>query len=192
MFSPVKRLLIDVFEQCDEIAEETIPGDTKKITALLQKLSLIYYLDVRWQAKLSFWSAFGAAVIGMGFFAYAIVHSMTPSGNEARVGLWAGGLSQFISAINFFLYFKVARQFATFHVCLERTNRFLLANTMCDSLQSPRKDEVRAALADIIACAPMLTLDDDGVPNKQSKPKATHASVDDAATSDDPPSPASG
>jgi hypothetical protein len=157
--SPVKRLLRQVFQDCEKIAVDA-PGSTRRITALLQQLSLIYYLDVRKQALLSFWSALGAAVVGMLFFLYAILHAMSPGGREsAQIGLWAGALTQFIAAVNFLLYFRVARQFATFHVCLERTNRFLLANTMCESLDPPTKDEVRKVLVDIVACAPMLTLD---------------------------------
>ncbi|MGH9421610.1 MAG: hypothetical protein ACRD3J_16660, partial [Thermoanaerobaculia bacterium] len=124
----------------------------------LQQLSLIYYLDVRRQALLSFCSAFGAAVAGMLFFLYAAMST----GKQADTLLWAGGLTQFISAVNFFLYFKVARQFAMFHVCLERENRFLLANAMCESLDHPMKNEARKALIDVMAHAPMLSLDMDG------------------------------
>src|SRR5262249_20371616 len=75
------------------------------------------------------------------------------------VGVVAGGLMQFISGINFYLYFRAGRQFASFHVCLERTNRFLLANTLCEKLADPVRDEVRRELVHIIATAPMLTLD---------------------------------
>ncbi|MEA2165130.1 MAG: hypothetical protein QOK37_3257 [Thermoanaerobaculia bacterium] len=164
---PVKQLLGDVFNECSEIAKHHT-GSTQGIASILQKLSLIYYLDVRKQALLSFLSALGAAIVGMLFFLYAAWHSMSAHAidESARISLWAGGLTQFISAVNFYLYFKVARQFATFHVCLERMNRFLLANTICDSL-SGKKDEVRATLAQIIANAEMLSLD----PSVEPTPK---------------------
>jgi hypothetical protein len=45
---------------------------------------------------------------------------------QASLGVTAGSLIQVISGINFYLYARAARQFAAFHVCLERTNRFIL------------------------------------------------------------------
>jgi len=93
-------------------------------------------------------------------FLYAIMHAMSPTGKEsAQIALWAGALTQFISAVTLFSTFQCLDRFATLHVCLERTNRFLLANTMCDSLGAPARDEVRRLLIDIVACAPMLTVD---------------------------------
>jgi hypothetical protein len=85
--------------------------------------------------------------------------SSRDAGQSVNISLWAGGLTQFISAVSFFLYFKAARQFATFHVCLERMNRYLLANTICDALDADTAKTVRATLVDTIASAPMLTLD---------------------------------
>lgn len=55
-----------------------------------------------------------------------------------------------------YLYLQTARQFAAFHTCLERTNRFLMANAMCEHL-GERQDEMRAELIRTIANAPLLT-----------------------------------
>jgi hypothetical protein len=157
---PVKQLLEQVFSECDKIATQNI-GSTQSTASILQKLSLIYYLDVRMQALLSFGSALGAAVVGMAFFFYAGWLSMSAHGasQSVNISLWAGALTQFISAVSFFLYFKAARQFATFHVCLERMNRYLLANTISDGLDDETKSKVRGALVETIAGAPMLSLD---------------------------------
>jgi hypothetical protein len=78
---------------------------------------------------------------------------------NAWIGVVAGALTQVISAISFYLYGRAARQFATFHICLERTSRYLLANTLCENLGPPLRDKVRHELIGVISNAPMLTLD---------------------------------
>jgi len=124
----------------------------------MQQMSLHYYADVRKQAQQSFRSALAAAVIGALFFLLAAWYGMEKD-EKAWIGIIAGALTQVISAINFYLYGRAARQFATFHICLERTNRYLLANTLCDNLQPPLKDQVRRELIQVVSNAPMLTLD---------------------------------
>jgi hypothetical protein len=125
-------------------------------------MSLNYYQDVRHQAQQSFASALAAAVVGVGFFVYAAWQAMRPGQGDAAaiVPVIAGALVQIISGINFLLYGRAARQFAAFHVCLERTNRFLLANTLCENLNChERRDAMRSELIRVVANAPMLTLD---------------------------------
>jgi hypothetical protein len=124
----------------------------------MQQMSLHYYADVRRQAQQSFVSALVAALIGMLFFLFAASYGMEQD-KTAWIGVIAGALIQVISAINFYLYGKASRQFATFHICLERTNRYLLANTLCENLQMPLRDQVRHELIQVISNAPMLTLD---------------------------------
>jgi hypothetical protein len=159
---PTSTHLRAMLKNCDDIATAQ-PGDTHVIASLLQKMMVTYYSDVRKQAMQSFWSALAAAGIGMLFFFYAIWQTMPTKSqgvsNSSWIGIAAGTLTQFISGVNFYLYFKAARQFASFHICLERTNRFLLANTISESLHGPARDEARRALVDTIAAAPMLTLE---------------------------------
>ncbi len=79
------------------------------------------------------------------------------SGDKASISFLAGSVIQVISGINFYLYFKAARQFASFHICLERTNRFLVANSICmDVGCTVKRDEIRTELIEIIARAPMF------------------------------------
>jgi hypothetical protein len=68
-------------------------------------------------------------------------------------------LIEAISAIGFYLYGRAASQFGSFHICLERMNRFLIANSMCESMEPQKRDEVRSALVDVMAHAPLLTFD---------------------------------
>src|ERR1051325_10217816 len=113
----------ELFKQCDAIARAD-RGDTNAIAALLQKMIITYYGDVRKQSMMTFWAALVAAVTGLLFFLYAIHLAMeTKAWQSSIIGLVGGALAQFISGVNFFLYFRAARQFASFHICLERTNR---------------------------------------------------------------------
>lgn len=142
--------------KCEELAE-TEPGDTRKLSSLLQQMSLNYYEAVRRQAQQSFYCALGAAGIGTLFFLGAIIFMQA----EGRaLSIVAGALVEVIAGINFYLYARAARQFASFHICLERTNRFLLANSLCENLVAgDEKERVRAELVRTVADAPMLTLD---------------------------------
>lgn len=82
----------------------------------------------------------------------------------ATVSAISGFIIEFISAINFYLYFSTARQFSSFHICLERTNRFLLASSMCDKVTCPSvRNSVFAELVRLVANAPMLTLEQSGI-----------------------------
>jgi hypothetical protein len=151
----IREMLTD----CKRIAN-TPADDTHKIASLMQEMILKYYADVRLQAQQSFRAALVVATVGVLFFVYAIWRGMSSDGGEqASLAAIAGGLIQVISGINFYLYARAARQFATFHVCLERTNRFLLANALCEKLSPPERDEMRIELARLVATAPMLTLD---------------------------------
>jgi hypothetical protein len=153
--------LEQIRKTCGEIAAAG-RGDTNKIASLISEMSLRYYQDVLQQAQQSFRWALAAAAVGVAFFVYAAVLFMQHEADGARLSVISGALVQVISGINFYLYGRASRQFASFHVCLERTNRFLLTNTVCDNLSDAKKDEMRSELIRVMANAPMLTVD--GVP----------------------------
>jgi len=153
------RPLQELQDACKEVANIG-PGDIHKMASLLQQMSLNYYQDVRRQAQQSFYSALVAAIIGTSLFLYAAWYMLwRPDSHSsyAYISWIAGALVQLISAINFYLYAKTAHQFSGFHVCLERTNRFLLANALCEKLDVKHKDKMRVELIRVIANAPMLT-----------------------------------
>lgn len=129
----------EISRNCERLANVE-PGDTRELAALLFKMNLRYYSDVLNQAKQSFLFALIAAVIGVGFFIVAAFFSMHNSGAIERwVSLVAGALVQVISGTCFYLYAKASSQFWTFHICLDRSNRFVLANTLCEKLNPPVK-----------------------------------------------------
>lgn len=146
---------VELEQLCEEVAN-TGPGDVQKMASLLQKMILRYYEDVLTQAKQSFRSALGAAILGTIFFGLAV---WMKSDGMVNAGLVAGAIVSVISGVNFWLYNRAARQFSVFHVCLERTNRFMLANTMCEGLEPATRDQLRAELVRVVVNAPMLTVD---------------------------------
>ena len=151
---PIRQMLSD----CEKIGKTSV-DDTHRIASLLQEMILNYYADVRLQAQQSFRAALAVATVGVLFFGYAVWVGMSSgTARPAYISAGAGALIQVISGINFYLYARAARQFGAFHVCLERTNRFLLANSLCEKLDAPYRDEMRAELTRLVANAPMLTV----------------------------------
>jgi len=63
-----------------------------------------------------------------------------------------------MTAIEIYLYSQSARRFGGFHVCLEHTNRFLLANAMVEHLPEAERASKRAEVITAVLNAPMLTL----------------------------------
>lgn len=56
-----------------------------------------------------------------------------------------------ISGLNFVLYGRATAQRGEFHERLERTQRFMLANSMCEALSNENRDAARADLIKTIA-----------------------------------------
>jgi hypothetical protein len=140
---------------CTGIAQADA-GDVNTITSLYTKMVISYYEDVRRQAQQSFFAALAAAAVGTAFFFVALATMDESWKNASLIG---GGLIQVISGINFYLYARASKQFATFHVCLERANRYVLANALCENLgEVGLRDQTRSALIDLIATAPMITI----------------------------------
>jgi hypothetical protein len=97
-------------------------------------------------------------------------HRFAPLGDSltvASVGVVSGVLIEFIAAINFWLYSRGAKQFGAFHICLERTHRYLLAYKISEQIKESR-DKTLGDLVCIMANAPMVTGRDIDAPNGAS------------------------
>lgn len=91
--------------------------------------------------------------------------------NQAVFHGFAAVLVSAISSLNFFLYKRSIRQFELFHVCLERLNRYLMANSVSANIEDKEKRETaRAELVSTMANAPMLPIEN--VQEAQRKSKA--------------------
>ena len=128
------------------------PADVQEIAASQIQLLSNYHEEVLSQAKQSFLWALIAAGIGLVFFLAGIAFILNRQAIEiAVISAIGGALIEFISAINFYLYRKTASQMADFEERLDRTQRFLIANSLCEGLEGDAKQQARSELIKIIA-----------------------------------------
>ena len=129
------------------------PSQVQEIVASQIELLTIYHNVVLDQAKRSFRSALLAAGVGLGFFLASVgfLLSSKPQANVAVISLISGALVEVISGINFYLYGKTSAQLADFQIRLDMTQRFLLANSICESLEGDFKQQTRSELVRSIA-----------------------------------------
>lgn len=128
------------------------PKDVQEIAASQIQLLTSYYEISLDQARRSFLWALVAAGVGLIFFLAAIGFLLfyQQSQGIATASIISGSLIEVISAINFYLYGKTSAQFAEFHTRLGHTQRYLLANSLCESLEGEFKQQARADLVKVI------------------------------------------
>jgi len=80
----------------------------------------------------------------------------------SSIGVVSGVLIEFIAGVNFWLYRNATRQFNAFHICLERTHRYLIAYKMIEEIGGERKAEIAEQVVCIMANAPMITAQEIG------------------------------
>ena len=133
------------------------PSDVQEIAASQIELLSTYHKLVISQAQRSFIWGLIAAGIGLTFFITAVSFLLvrTPAvqepANAAIVSVISGALIEIISGINFYLYSKASLQLAEFQTRLDVTQRFLLANSLCEALEGELKHQSRAELIRKIA-----------------------------------------
>ncbi|WP_020393731.1 TRADD-N-associated membrane domain-containing protein [Thiolinea disciformis] len=127
-------------------------GDVKAIAASqIQLLSSFYDLSLL-QAGRSFRWALVASIIGMAFFVAAIAFMLWNTSTQlSTITLISGGLVEVIAGVNFYLYGRTLAQLNLFQGRLEVTQRFLLANSLCESLGVEWRDKTRARLINKLA-----------------------------------------
>lgn len=122
-------------------------GDVKAIaSSQIELLARFYDLSLS-QAGRSFRWALAASVVGLAFFLMAVFFMLWQhSGELATLTMIGGALIEFIAGVNFYLYGKTLSQLSLFQGRLEVTQRFLLANSLCESLSEAWRDPTRARL----------------------------------------------
>jgi hypothetical protein len=147
-----------LIKQCEKIAN--IPSDNvQEVASILQKMIASYYVTVRRQALMAFWAALALEIVAVLFFVKAAQIAMTQNAGIVALSALSGSLIQIMTAVVFYLYSRSAKQFGGFHICLERTNRFLLANAMVEHLPESEQVVKRAEVITAVLNAPMLTLE---------------------------------
>lgn len=186
---------IGLLRNCESLGR-AVHDDLGKTVEEVQKLILRYYDNVRDQAEQSFKSAKRVAITGFVFLAATIsyvvfidlmIHIKT-SGfvvpatggmNVGAIGLIAGGIVEAIAGTQFVLYGRATKQFGAFHICLERTHRYLIAYKIAETIGA-NKAATLEKLVCIMANAPMITQQDiDGLSSGKRLPDA-RTSVEEA------------
>src|SRR5262249_35612111 len=119
------------------------------------------FLGAMWFAGIGFvvMMAALAVMLGMDVHHYMNYPDKDFSGQHmfiGSLGLVGGVIIEIVAGVGFWLYLKTSRQYSYFHICLERTHRYLLAYKISMNLEEP-KDRERSLheLICIIAQAPM-------------------------------------
>ena len=163
-------------EVCKEL-KPALSGDIGDVVAKHEEMILQYYSDVQDQAQQAFRSAKMVSRIGFGVLIATLTYTLvfdalsrfhwtnlieTPKGTltTASIGLISGVLIEFIAGVNFWLYSRAAKQFGAFHICLERTHRYLIAFKIAEKIGSSNRDQTLEELVCIMANAPMITAKD--------------------------------
>lgn len=150
------------FDNLVNVRQSSVVGATEKalkhlsdapkddVTAIassqIELLARFYDLSLS-QAGRSFRWALLASMVGLAFFLMAIVFMIwRQSGELATITMMGGALIEFIAGVNFYLYGKTLTQLSLFQGRLEVTQRFLLANSLCESLGEAWRDPTRARL----------------------------------------------
>jgi hypothetical protein len=128
------------------------PGDVQATAANQIGLLLGYHQIVQAQSRRSFdWALIGAGT-GLLFFIVAAGFTIwTGKAAEALIPAISGAVVEVVAGIVFYLYGKTASQMGEFHSRLERLQLYLLANSICESLQGEERDKVRSDLIRAIA-----------------------------------------
>jgi hypothetical protein len=148
----------DLETHCNKIATAS-PGNVQQIAQIMLQMLVEYYRDVRWQALLSFLAAFVLELIAVVLFFMASHKAINHEIDSATVMALSGAGVQIMTAVVFYFYAQSARQFAGFHICLDRTNRFLLANAILENLpEGPDRNAKRGEVVTTVLNASMPTL----------------------------------
>jgi len=168
---------------CNEIEAAVDHPGVGETAATVQRMIMRYYEDVRGQATDSFTSANRVASVGFVVLILTVMYVVSidlashikfnwfqpakEGMNVGAIGLTSGAVVEAIAGMQFWLYSRAARQFGAFHICLERTHRYLLAYKMAEQIQNDRGRTLEKIVC-IMANAPMITRADiEGVESGQ-------------------------
>jgi hypothetical protein len=127
------------------------PANVQEIVASQIELMTVYHNVVLEQAQQSFRWALRFAGIGLIFFMASASFATSTRKSSASIPLISGAIVEVIAGVNFYLYAKTSEQLANFQGRLDKTQSYLLANSICEGLEGDVKQNSRAILVSIIA-----------------------------------------
>jgi hypothetical protein len=163
-----------VVRECAQLGA-SVGGGVGEIVERIQRLILHYYDDVREQAEKGFRAARNTAVAGFVVLVLTIGYVLvidwavragklknettTSAMTIGQIGLIAGTIVELLAGTQFVLQGRTAKQFGAFHICLERTHRYLLAYKIAETMTENR-DHTLEKIVCTMASAPMITRQD--------------------------------
>jgi hypothetical protein len=142
--------------QALEEVSKANPENIQEVGGAFLRLSTSYYQNALNQAKRSFMAAVIAASAGLALFIAAV--SILLSRNNLQAGtisVIGGAIVECISGLNFWLYSRTASQMNIFHVRLEQTQKYLLANSISTKLTTENRDAALMALMEQMSSNPV-------------------------------------
>ncbi len=140
-----------VSESVDRLSKAK-PEDVQEIATASMSLLNAYHNEALGQSRKSFNLARVLVAVGLGFFLFAVAVLLFTSIQEITlVGVVGGAISELVAGIVFYLYGKSSEQLAESQSQLDRTQRFLLANSVCSAIEGEGRDQTRAELVRAIA-----------------------------------------
>jgi hypothetical protein len=123
------------------------PSDVQGIAGPELELLASYHDIIMDQSRRCFFWALIGAGIGLLFFMLTVlVASYSAELAYAVLPLLCGAIVSILAGLVFFLYGKLAAQLSSFHAGLETLQRYLLANSICESLNDEDRTKARVAL----------------------------------------------
>lgn len=111
-----------------------------------------YYSEGLTQAKTSFRSALIISGIGFFFFLTSVIFVLNRQPRDRTlIPLVSGAIIEVVAGINFYLYGQATKQLAIFQNKLDQMQRFLLANSICESLEGDSKQAARTKLVETVS-----------------------------------------
>jgi len=123
------------------------PTKIQEVAASQVVITDIYYKNILQHAQQLFRWALIAMGTGLVFFliAVALLIFQQPV-NGAMISLLSGTVIEAIAALNFYLYGRTLGQSRELHERLDRTQQYLLANSLCESLEGGLKHSTQIEL----------------------------------------------
>jgi hypothetical protein len=131
------------------------PSDVQAIAASQLELLAAYHQIVLAQSSRSFsWALVGSG-LGLMFFMAAVAFALVTGITLASiVPLISGAVVEVVAGVVFYLYGQTTSQLSSFHNRLEVLQRYLLANSLCETLEGDERAKARASLIQVISQPP--------------------------------------
>lgn len=144
------------------------PAKIQEVAASQVVISEMYYKTSLQHAQRLFRWALIAAGAGLIFFLVAVALQVL---QKPVIGSWisltSGGVLAMLAMLNFILYGRIFNQLRAFHERLDRTQQYMLANSICENLKGDVKQATQIEL--IRAMMHSLVLQDGKMGNHSAK-----------------------